>query len=46
MVSGQVGDRKKFVWAVSQKPYGVGSFRLAGTLLGGAGVQHHGVTLI
>ena len=25
MVSGWVGGGKKFVWAVSQKPYGVGS---------------------
>ena len=34
-VSGWAGIGKKFVQAVSQKPYGVGSWRLVGTLVGG-----------
>ena len=36
---------KNFVQAVSQKPYGVGSWYLVGILVRGVGVQFHGVTL-
>ena len=35
MVSGWVGSGKKFVWAVSQKAQGVGSWYLVGTLVRG-----------
>ena len=35
MMSGWVGSRKKFVWAISQKPKDVGSWYLLGTLVRG-----------
>ena len=44
-VGGWAGSRKKFFQAVCQKLEDVGISYLVWTLVGGVGLQHHGVAL-
>ena len=41
-----MGSSKNFFWAGSPNPLSEGSGYLVGILVGGVGVQHHGVILI